>query len=136
MYTHVLVPVAPDHEGCGEIALAAAEKLLDGDGRITLLFVQENTPAFAAAQTPEEIIEKNLAEKKQMLLKLSKRATAPTDVMIARGQAARTIVDYAETHKTDCIVLASHNPTFTDYFLGSTAAWVARHAGRSVFIIR
>ncbi len=136
MYTHVLVPVAPDHEGCGEIALSAAEKLLDGDGRITILYVQENIPAYVASHIPDEIIHENLAAKKQDLLDLAKRAAAHTDVVIAHGQAARTIVDYAEEHNSDCIVLASHNPSVADYFLGSTAAWVARHAGRSVFIIR
>ncbi len=136
MYTHVLVPVAPDHEGCGEIALSAAEQLLDKDGRITILFVQENIPAFVASQIPEEIIKENLAEKKRVLPELSKRGKAHTDVVIAHGQAARTIVDYAESHKTDCIVIASHNPTFADYFIGSTAAWVARHAGQSVLVIR
>lgn len=136
MYTHVLVPVVPDHEGCGEIALAAAEKLLDEDGRVTILYVQENIPAFVASHIPEETIRKNLAEKRQALRDLAKRATTQTDVVVAEGQAARTIVDIAETNKADCIVMASHNPGVADYFFGSTAAWVARHAGRSVFIIR
>ena len=37
---------------------------------------------------------------------------------------------------TDVIVMASHQPKFSDYLLGSTAARVVRHAKCSVLIAR
>ena len=52
------------------------------------------------------------------------------------GHAARTILDYAEQMKADCIVIASHDPGIQDYFLGSTAARVVRHAHCSVHVVR
>ncbi|WP_170501927.1 universal stress protein, partial [Ruegeria atlantica] len=36
----------------------------------------------------------------------------------------------------DCIVLASHKPGMKDFFLGSTAALVVRHARCSVHVLR
>jgi len=136
MYTHILVPVAPSHEGRGETALAAAETLLDQDGRITIMHVEEVIPAYVAGYVPEEVFLKTRAETKQTLGDLAKRVSAHVDVAIVNGQPARAIVDYAVQHQVDCIVIASHHPGLADYFLGSTAAWVARHSDCSVHIIR
>ena len=61
-----------------------------------------------------------------------------TDVtpVVVDGHSARTILDYAEEHGVDCIVMASHRPDITDYFLGSTAARVVRHAACAVHVLR
>lgn len=58
------------------------------------------------------------------------------DVVVIEGHAGHTIVDYAAKNGVDCIVVASHRPGFQDYFLGSTAARVVRHAPCSVHVVR
>jgi nucleotide-binding universal stress UspA family protein len=52
------------------------------------------------------------------------------------GHSARSILDYAEAHDVDCIVIASHRPGLQDFFLGSTAARVVRHAACAVHVVR
>jgi len=55
---------------------------------------------------------------------------------IVEGHSGRTILDYAENHQADCIVVASHRPGLQDYLLGSTAARVVRHASCAVHVVR
>ncbi|MEM8751503.1 MAG: universal stress protein [Pseudomonadota bacterium] len=136
MYDHVLVPIAPDHQGRGEASLAAAEVLLNANGRMTLLHVTDPIPAYVESYVPEDIFEKNREATKADLDDLAAKAKHPANVAMVNGHPARAIVDYAERHDADCIVLASHHPGVTDYFLGSTAAWVARHADCSIHVIR
>jgi len=52
------------------------------------------------------------------------------------GHSYKTILDVADEKQVDLIVIASHQPGLQDYFLGSTAAKVVRHAKCSVLIIR
>ncbi len=52
------------------------------------------------------------------------------------GHSSRTILDQASENSNDCIVMHSHRPSVQDYFLGSTAAHVVRHAGCSLHVIR
>ncbi len=52
------------------------------------------------------------------------------------GHTSTTILDYAADLGADLIVLASHRPGIEDYFLGSTAARVVRHATCSVLVSR
>jgi nucleotide-binding universal stress UspA family protein len=53
-----------------------------------------------------------------------------------KGHIGRTIADYAAEAAVDCIVIGSHRPGLTDYFLGSTAARVVRHAPCAVHVLR
>ena len=55
---------------------------------------------------------------------------------VLHGNAASEILGLAAREGVDCIVIASHKPGFADYFLGSTAARVVRHAQCSVHVIR
>ncbi len=58
------------------------------------------------------------------------------EVAVVSGHAGHTIVDWASHHDIDCIVVASHRPGLQDYFLGSTAARVVRHAPCAVHVHR
>ena len=46
------------------------------------------------------------------------------------------ILEYAKKIEADLIVIASHRPDLLDYFLGSTAARVVRHAECAVLVDR
>lgn len=134
MYKNILVPIAMDHEKKGEAALNVAMTLKEADGRITLLHVLEDIPGFIVGQLPEGTMEKNRAAAEAELGAIAKSAGVKADVVW--GHSGRTILDYAEEHGVDCIVIASHKPGLEDYFLGSTAARVVRHAPCAVHVIR
>ena len=48
----------------------------------------------------------------------------------------KKILETAEDEGADLIIIASHQPGIQDYFLGSTAARVVRHAQCSVLVTR
>lgn len=61
---------------------------------------------------------------------------AGAKVVVIDGPTGRTITNWAEETGVDCIVMSSHRPVMSDILLGSTAAWVVRHAQCSVHVIR
>ncbi|MEM7269791.1 MAG: universal stress protein [Pseudomonadota bacterium] len=136
MYDHILVPVAVQHEGRGPAMLKAADSLLSEGGKITLFHVTEIIPNFAAPHIPAELLADEARSVSATLRDLSEQTKAQVEIKTAIGSPARKIVDAAQELGADCIVIASHDPQLADYLLGSTAAWVARHAECSVHIIR
>ena len=58
------------------------------------------------------------------------------NVVISQDDPTGAVLDTAEWANGDLIVIASHVPRVSDIFLGSTAAWVVRHADCSVHVIR
>jgi len=135
MYKSILVPVAPDHERDIKAAIELAEMLRDEGGKITLLSIIDMIPAYVMQQLPEDQMTKNVVSAK---VKLQEDADGHknTDIQVIIGHSANSILDYAEKNGTDCIVVASHRPGYQDYFLGSTAARVVRHATCAVHVLR
>ena len=135
MYSNILVPVALDHRPTIAAAVTAAEKLLSDGGTITALNVMDPVPAYVAQYLPDDQLDRNLTERRAMLK--AEMADAPhVKLEAVTGHAAQTILDYANKHEVDCIVVASHDPGLQDYFLGSTAARVVRHAHCAVHVVR
>jgi nucleotide-binding universal stress UspA family protein len=56
--------------------------------------------------------------------------------VLVEGHSGRTILDWADKHGVDCIIIASHRPGMQDLLLGSTATTVVRHARCAVHVIR
>jgi len=135
MYTNILVPIAPDHGANTASALEAARLMAGNDGRITALTVADEIPGYVVQQLPQGLLENTRAE---MLaaLKADLGGVKGIKAEVVTGHAGRTITDYADAHGIDCIVIASHRPGLQDYFLGSTAARVVRHAKCTVVVIR
>lgn len=135
MYQSILVPVAPDHKETVAKSLQAARTLLSPGGKITVLTVLEAIPGYVAQYLPQDQQDRNLAETEA---ELASEFAGQADVTVstAVGHAAQTILDAAETGKHDCVIIASHRPGLQDYFLGSTAARVVRHAQCAVHVLR
>lgn len=135
MYKHILVPIAPDHGADTARSLEAARLLADSGARITALTVADEIPGYVQHQLPAGLLDTTRAE---MLadLKADLGGVAGVTADVVTGHAGRTITDYADAHGADCIVIASHRPGLQDYFLGSTAARVVRHAKCTVVVIR
>lgn len=135
MYRNILVPVAPEHPPTSGEALAVARTLLTEGGKITALTVLEAIPAYIAHQLPDDIVKQNLKEA-EIRLKSDLGGIKGAKAAVIVGHAASSILDFAKAQDSDCIIIASHRPGLQDYFLGSTAARVVRHAQCAVHVVR
>ncbi len=135
MYKNILVPIALDHERNIAAAMEVAHMLASEGASITALKVIEEVPAYVASYLPEDHGQKLLDE---MRTELKAELGGVRDVtpVVVTGHAGQRIVDYAQEHEIDCIVIASHRPGLQDYLIGSTAARVVRHAACAVHVIR
>lgn len=134
MYKTILIPVALEHPE--ERAIAVAKTLLSPGGKLTLLNVVEEIPAYVAAYLPAGTVERTVADALATLETIATDTGVACSADAVRGHASQKILDYAERNDAECIVIASHNPGLEDYFLGSTAARVVRHARCSVHVLR
>lgn len=135
MYKNILVPVLFDEDHDNDASYRAAFALADDNAKFTVVHVMETIPGYIAAEIPDEVLRNTHKESEKLLVEAATTLPRAKSALIS-GNAGSAIVDYAETHDIDCIVLASHRPGFGDYFLGSTASKVVRHAKCSVHVIR
>ena len=134
MYTSILVPVATDHDRNVEGAFAVARQLCSPGGTIHALTVQEHITAFSEAYVPHEV-QVQITD----AIKADFDRMVPDDITaraFKHGAPAQQILAHAKEIKADCIVIASHKPGLQDYFLGSTANRVVRHAACAVHVLR
>lgn len=135
MYQHILVPVSFDDDRNIAAAVAIAGKLKSEGGKVTMLHVMEQIPSYAVNYIPEGFHN----EAKLAIIEALNDLAAEignTEAVVVEGHSGRTILDWASEHNPDLIVVASHRPEMKDYFLGSTAAQVVRHAQCSVHVVR
>lgn len=137
MYKNILVPIDPAHGDDQIAALRMAAHLgEDSNTTITALTVIEPVPAHVRAELPDEFREPKVSETAMARLRSLVGPNSEVRTIIRRGRPAHEIIEYARAENVDCIVLASHRPGFGDYFLGSNAARVVRHAPCSVHVMR
>jgi len=135
MYKNILIPVALDGKRDTEDQYSAAKAVSGEASRFTVLHVMEQIPRYIEAQIPEDIRASALNEVKMELKQAATSLKGASSVLLS-GHAGRSIVDYANGHDIDCIVVASHLRVVSDVFLGSTAAWIVRHSKCSVHVLR
>ncbi len=135
MFLKILVPIAPDHPKTSDEALSHAKKLAKEGGKIIALTVMEPIPAYASHYMGNGKLEEN---HKAIMegLRDDLQEIGDIEARYVSGHPSRRIVDFAKNEEVDCIVLASHRPGLKDYFIGSTAARVVRHAECSVIVLR
>lgn len=135
MYKKILVPIALDHAAETSVALDVAETLASEGASIVALHVIEEVPAYAANFLPEGHRDTVLNE---VAKELRAALVSHGDIkpVVVNGHPGRAIVDYADENGIDCIVIASHRPGLQDYFIGSTANRVVRHASCTVHVLR
>lgn len=134
MYKNILVPMALDH-GASPSTLALANNLLSEGGKVTALHVHESLPSAVEAYVDKTILKEGF-EKAEALLREKTAKFPEIDTEVVLGRSYRAIIDYADSHGIDCIVIASHRPGVGDFLLGSTAARVVRHSNCSVHVHR
>lgn len=136
MYSKILVPIDLTDVGHGKEILRIAEKLLAPDGTIIVLNVVEDIPGYVAAELPDAIV-KDVAKNAQKALEDATYGSSDNvKLEVRRGSPASAIVAAAEQLEVGLIIIASHSPGLADYFLGSTASRVVRHAKCPVLVDR
>ncbi len=139
MINTILVPIDIAAEEAASAALGLARDLADKyGGRIVLLNVVEEVPGYVISQLPTGFHQKALEEAAALLKKIAvKNGLADSaETIIREGHPSTQILEHAGEIGADMIVIASHDPGIADYFLGSVAARVVRHAHCSVLVAR
>lgn len=130
MFSNILVPIADDHDPNSGRAVELAQALSNDGATVTALTVVEAASGQQSGQMQGRMDEAEAA------LKADLGGVRGVRPVVVSGHSARTILEYAEEHGVDLIIMPSHRPGLTDYFLGSTAARVVRHANCAVHVIR
>lgn len=135
MHDKILIPVAIDHETLVARKIEVARKMLNPGGRIVLLTVLEQIGGFAAEFVTVKS-ENHLTQK--VLERLNGAANDATDIecKVITGKPGVRVTEFANDEGVDLIIVGSHSPGATDYFLGSTASRVVRRASCSVYVLR
>lgn len=135
MYSNILVPIAFEGDRAITPAITIARRLAAEDATITLLHVMEQLPAYAINYLPEGYRDHAKAALTAELASLAESVPGASFVLI-EGHSGRSILDWAEAHEVDLIVIASHRPGMQEVLLGSTASQVVRHAACAVHVLR
>ncbi len=134
MYDNILIPVVfeGDHNHTKALQIAS---LAGPNAKITFLHVIEQLPTYVISYVPEGASEDLRDELQEHMNNLTSNLPNAEGKIIT-GHSGRSITDYADKNAVDLIVVQSHRPGFGDYFLGSTAGHIVRHAKCSVHVIR
>jgi len=135
MYSNILVALSLEH-GISDIALSAAKSLLSEGGKITAVHVHEPPNRSILAYLEEDVIKKSHQRAKKKLADRLKGEKDVSAVLLEGQSAGRSLNEYANTHGIDCIIVGSYQPGMKDFFLGSTATRVVRHAHCTVHVLR
>jgi nucleotide-binding universal stress UspA family protein len=142
MAEHVLLPM----DG-SEQSRDALEHVLEehADARITVLHVIDPARASYGAQvglppSSEEWFEAEEARAEELFEEVRERAReagVEVETTTAVGQPSRTIVEYADEHDVDHVVVGSHGRKgLTRVLLGSVAELVVRRSPVPVTVVR
>lgn len=133
----IVIPIDMSHQDAGAKALAEARQY-DPAAKFTLLHVLTPVPGYIAAEISDDLVKSHQEHAQEMLRAFADRAGVggEAELVIRRGHPGREILSQAEASNADLIVIASHDPGWSDIVLGSVAAFVVRHAHCSVFVVR
>lgn len=93
-------------------------------------------PIWAANELPRNILDESLQPTQTELKAIANVSTLLGTVEVRAGRAYKSILEVAEETSAELIIIGSHQPGLKDYFLGSTAAKVVRHARCSGLVVR
>lgn len=135
MYHNILVPISFDDERDVSGPLKLAGLLSAPDATVTLLHVIEHIPTYAVSYMPQNYLHEARVAIQRRLEEIADTIPNAKAVLI-EGHSGRSILDWADAHSSDLIIIASHRPGMSDLLLGSTAAKVVRHAACAVHVVR
>ena len=136
MYKTIIVPIDLAQETKGRAILDLAVRLGGGDAKIVLTNILEELPGYVAIELPAGLLEQSRQDAEAKLKAITADAGVDAEVIVRTGHPGNQILELAEEKNADLIIVASHRPGLQDYFIGSTAGRVVRHAKCSVFVKR
>jgi len=136
MFNTILVPIDMAHIDEGKANIDIAAQHASTGAKIILLNVVEEIPTWAAAELPANLVGDSMKRAQSELKAIANATGMMMDVVIRSGHSYKTILEVAKESRAELIIIASHRPGLQDYFLGSTAAKVVRHATCSVLVMR
>ena len=136
MYKSILIPVDLANVTRVNSLVDNASVHSSSNSKIILLNVVEEIPRWAAVELPRGILDKSVQSSLEKLKALAASASIEVEVEVRVGHPYKTILEVAEEKSAELIIVASHQPELQNFFLGSTAAKVVRHATCSVLVVR
>lgn len=138
MYDCIFVACALFDQGRTSTALAKqAMQWLSPGGKLVLIHVINEVPSYVVGQVPREALSQHQRNAADMLDDIARGISGvQVETMVRSGTPSTVILNTAEKSGADLIMIASHKPGLGDYFIGSTATRVVRHAQCSVLILR
>jgi nucleotide-binding universal stress UspA family protein len=137
MFKSILVPIDMSDAEKGKAMINVATKTASQGTKIRLVSIIEDIPTFIAGELPSGVIDRKVNDVKEGLKAIAAAsALKSVDTEVRSGSAATGILAAAEDWGADLIIIGSHKPGLQDYFLGSTASRVVRHAKCSVLVSR
>jgi len=140
MFEKILVPVDPAEPGFAKDALSkAAQMARDYGAKVHLMAVCPEVQSFVASQLPEGWQKREIDETTVILDKIGADLNLPegaVDSVVRMGSVYHEVIDEAEQAGCDLVLMSSHKPGLSTYFIGSNAAHIVRHAPCSVMVLR
>lgn len=136
MYKTIVVPVDVGNADRASAMLETAQRLGGGKAKIILTNIVEEIPTYIVDVIPGGYIENAKTNATAELTLIAQSAGLDAEIEVRTGHASQGILAIADEKKADAIVIASHRPGLEDYFLGSTASRIVRHARCSVVVMR
>lgn len=129
----IMVPVDMDEKEQSAGALAMAARLAKDFSAKLYVMTAERPLGGDLTEYPEH----HKPEFEAFIDKTAKAYGIGVEPLFRHHQSAeKMILDTAEEIKADLIVMATHDPKFTDRFFGSHASHVALNAACSVMVVR
>jgi nucleotide-binding universal stress UspA family protein len=140
MPTTILVPIDITTDRDLDQALTQACKIAQPElPNLCLLYVVPDVPeGYVAPDIRSSAFERFRYEAFERLTAIAaiEAEGRSCEIIVREGSPANTILRVAEEIDADLIVMASHNPTYIDYIMGSVAGKVVRFAQCSVLVVR
>ncbi|MFL4471541.1 universal stress protein [Tateyamaria armeniaca] len=135
MYKNILLPIVPGHTEDIQNAMDVAKQLGDDGAKFTVMHVMETIPGYVMGQIPDNVVAQRRIDTQQALEHIAADLPGASAELVS-GHAGQTIINYANDHDVDCIILASHATRLEAFFIGSTANRVVHLAKCAVHVIR
>ena len=140
MFRRILVPVDIADPDPARPALATAAELAHGDqAEIRVIYVIPFMIDAALEYLPRNFFDQEAAEAKRQLEKMAREAGLPercTAFTAPCGAIHHLVLEEADKFGADLIIIGSHKPSVSTYFLGSSASAILRQAKCSVLVRR
>lgn len=134
MFARIIIALSLEH-GYSLRAIQTARRLAIEGAEIHGVHVYEAPSGTVSTYLDAEVVTKAWNDAQARLAARLQDAPDVTPVML-KGHSSRSLVEYANETGADLIIAGSHKPGLSDYFLGTTAARLVRHAPCTVMVLR